>query len=183
MDTLKIYLSSASVPVIPQMLDFAECASDPNILKIICWYRNELTPFQLKGTNAYYIKQEYAVTPDFTAKIVNVIQRVQPKVVEIHSNIVHTNVELYPVIAFISKIIKKEQIKIHLYDDGIRSIGERLQLSEIHSNAFPEVSRVHAKYLQTILQNELNPFSGYLRESWPLLMNYLWHNFFMSPII
>ena len=178
MDTLKIYLSSASVPVIPQMLDFAECASDPNTLKIICWYRNELTPFQLKGTNAYYIKQEYAVTPDFTAKIVNVIQRVQPKVVEIHSNIVHTNVELYPVIAFISKIIKKEQIKIHLYDDGIRSIGERLQLSEIHSNAFPEVSRVHAKYLQTILQNELNPFSGYLRESWPLLMNYLWHNFF-----
>lgn len=178
MDILKIYLSSGSVPVIPQMLNFAECAYDLNILKIICWYRNEVTPFQLKDTNAYYIKQPYAVTPDFIAKLINVIQRTQPKIVEVHSNIVFTNVELYPVIAAISKLLKKEQIKIHLYDDGIRSIGERLKLSEIRSTLFPEVSAVHIKYLQTILQNEINPFSGYLRESWPLLMNYLWHHFF-----
>jgi hypothetical protein len=178
MDILKIYLSSGSVPVIPQMLDFAECAYDPNILKIICWYRNQLTPFQLKGTNAYYIQQPYAVTPDFIIKLVNIIQRIQPKLVEVHSNIVFTNVELYPVIASISKILNTEQIKIHLYDDGIRSISERLQLSEIHSNLFPEVSSVHIKYLQTILKNETNIFSGYLRESWPMLMNYIWHNFF-----
>ena len=178
MNILKIYLSSGSVPVIPQMLDFAECAYDPQIIKIICWYRNEVTPFQLKGTNAYYIKQAYAVTSDFITKIINVIQQTQPKMVEIHSNIVFTNVELYPVIASISKLLKKEQIKIHLYDDGIRSIGERLQLSEISKNVFPEVRAVHIKYLQAILQNEINPFSGYLRESWPLLMNYLWHNFY-----
>ncbi|ENN9332044.1 hypothetical protein ACAY42_005065, partial [Citrobacter freundii] len=160
------------------MLNFAECAYDPKTLKIICWYRNEVTPFQLKGTNAYYIKQAYAITPDFISKIINAIQKTQPKMVEIHSNIVFTNVELYPIIASISKLLKKEQIKIHLYDDGIRSIGERLQLSEMSSNVFPEVSAVHIKYLQAILQNETNPFSGYLRESWPLLMNYLWHNFF-----
>ncbi|WP_241658006.1 polysialyltransferase family glycosyltransferase [Citrobacter freundii] len=166
------------MPVIPQMLNFAECAYDPKTLKIICWYRNEVTPFQLKGTNAYYIKQAYAITPDFISKIINAIQKTQPKMVEIHSNIVFTNVELYPIIASISKLLKKEQIKIHLYDDGIRSIGERLQLSEMSSNVFPEVSAVHIKYLQAILQNETNPFSGYLRESWPLLMNYLWHNFF-----
>lgn len=178
MDILKIYLSSGSVPVIPQMLNFAECAYDPKTLKIICWYRNEVTPFQLKGTNAYYIKQAYAITPDFISKIINAIQKTQPKMVEIHSNIVFTNVELYPIIASISKLLKKEQIKIHLYDDGIRSIGERLQLSEMSSNVFPEVSAVHIKYLQAILQNETNAFSGYLRESWPLLMNYLWHNFF-----
>ncbi len=113
MNILKIYLSSGSVPVIPQMLDFAECAYDPQIIKIICWYRNEVTPFQLKGTNAYYIKQAYAVTSDFITKIINVIQQTQPKMVEIHSNIVFTNVELYPVIASISKLLKKEQIKIH----------------------------------------------------------------------
>lgn len=178
MDIIKIYLSSGSVPIIPQMLNFAECAYDPNILKIICWYRNEVTPFQLKGTNAYYIKQAYAVTPDFIAKIINVIQRTQPKMVEIHSNIVFTNVELYPIIASMSKLLKKEQIKIRLYDDGIRSISERLQLSEINNNDFPEVSAVHIKYLQNILQNEINPFADYLREAWPLLMNYLWHNFF-----
>lgn len=178
MEILKIYLSSGSVPVIPQMLDFAACAQDPNILKIICWYRNELTPFQLKGTNAYYIKQKYAVTPDFISKITGVIQKFQPKSVEIHSNIVFTNVELYPIVASISKIIKREQIKIHLYDDGIRSIGERQQLNAIQCNVFPEVHKVHVKYLQTILQDEPNPFSGYLRESWPLLMNYIWHNFF-----
>lgn len=42
------------------------------------------------------IKQPYAVTPDFIAKLINVIQRTQPKIVEVHSNIVFTNVELYP---------------------------------------------------------------------------------------
>nr|WP_255544352.1 hypothetical protein [Citrobacter sp. Res13-Sevr-PEB04-36] len=160
------------------MLDFAECAYDTSILKIICWYRNELTPFQLKGTNAYYIKQKYAVTHNFISKIINIIKKYHPDTVEIHSNIVFTNVELYPIIAFISNILKREQIRIHLYDDGIRSIGERYELDKIRSDIFPEVSNAHINYLKTILQDETNPFSDYLRESWPLLMNYLWHNFF-----
>lgn len=178
MSILKIYLSSGSVPVIPQMLDFADCAYDTSILKIICWYRNELTPFQLKGTNAYYLKQKYAVTPDFISKIISVIKKSHPDTVEIHSNIVFTNVELYPIIAFISKVIKREQIRIHLYDDGIRSIGERYELDKINYDIFPEVSGIHINYLKIILQDETNPFASYLRESWPLLMNYLWHHFF-----
>lgn len=178
MDILKIYLSSGSVQVIPQMLDFSECAYNTNIVKIIGWYRNELTPFQLKGTNAFYFKQKYAVTPDFTFKILDIVKKFQPKLVEIHSNIEFTNVELYPIVAFVLQAMKKEQIKIHLYDDGMSSISGRHQLDKINKKDFTEINEVHVKYMDSILKNETNPFSSYLQESWPILMKYTWHNFF-----
>jgi len=178
MDKLKIYLSSGSVPVIPQMLDFSACAEDPHIAKIICWYRNELTPLQLKGTNACYIRQKYKVSPDFVLSIINIINKFKPYVVEIHSNIVFTNVELYPIIAVISKYIKREKIKIHLYDDGIRSINDRYQLDGENEDDFVKASEICTDYLDILLNNDENPFSSHLHQSWPLLMDYIWHNFF-----
>jgi hypothetical protein len=79
MDILKIYLSSGSVPVIPQMLNFAECAYDPKTLKIICWYRNEVTPFQLKGTKCLLHKTGVCDHTDFISKIINAIQKLSLK--------------------------------------------------------------------------------------------------------
>ncbi|HEY1844292.1 MAG TPA: polysialyltransferase family glycosyltransferase [Buttiauxella sp.] len=178
MDKLKIYLSSGSVPIIPQMLDFSACAEDPHIAKIICWYRNELTPLQLKGTNACYIRQKYKVSPDFVLNIINIINKFKPYMVEIHSNIVFTNVELYPIIAVITKYIKREKIKIHLYDDGIRSINDRYQLDGENEDDFVKASEICTDYLDTLLNNDENPFSSHLHHSWPLLMNYVWHNHF-----
>ena len=48
-------------------------------LKSYAGTANEVTPFQLKGTNAYYIKQAYAITPDFISKIINAIQKLSLK--------------------------------------------------------------------------------------------------------
>lgn len=160
------------------MLDFASCAYDMSVMKIICWYRNELTPFQLKGTNAFYFRQPYAVSNDFVEKLMNVITAIRPLEVEVHSNIVFTNVELYRVIACISKALHKDQIKIHLYDDGIRSIGERLELNRLNKKEFSEIQNSCQKYLDVILKHETNPFADYLRTSWPVLMHYSWHKFY-----
>ncbi|WP_330983798.1 MULTISPECIES: polysialyltransferase family glycosyltransferase [Enterobacterales] len=178
MKKLKIYLSSGSVQTIPQMLDFARCAYDLSVVKIICWYRTELTPFQLKGTHAYYIRQKYTVSAEFTAKITEIIEKLKPAEVEIHGNIAFTNVELYRVVASISKKISNDRIKIHLYDDGIKSITDRYELSQLQEKEFGALKAACVKYFDAILTHETNPFSDYFRTTWPELMNYMWHHFF-----
>ena len=178
MQKLKLYLSSGSVQTIPQMLDLAYCAYDLSIVKIICWYRTELTQFQLRGTNAFYIPQKYIVSPEFVNKIMEIISVFKPQQIEIHANLGFTNVELYRVLASVTRIVDRERLKIHLYDDGMQSIIDRFEFSRLKEKEFNELKNSCLHYLSTILKDETNPYADYLRSRWPTLMNYLWHHFF-----
>lgn len=175
---LKIYLSSGSVPVIPQMINFAKCAHDKNIIKVIGWFRNELSKQDLKGTQAIYYKQKYKVSPDFVTYILKLAEKFQPEKISIHVNVIFCNVELFPVISYLTRLVPKDKIEIHMYDDGMHGILERNKIHTLTSKEFIHQKKDHSKQLMLLLKHETNPFNPDHLKKWPMLMNYVWHEFF-----
>jgi hypothetical protein len=125
--TLKLYIDSTSLSVIHQMADFVRCERDPDVYKIITWRRCVLEPSDLAQSRTLYYRQNAGVSPEFIATVAQVVDRVRPTRVEVHSNQRWSLHGVLPVLRllFASGRLRPEQVDLRLYDDGLWSLQER----------------------------------------------------------
>ncbi|MFJ3457386.1 hypothetical protein ACIPMZ_10510 [Scandinavium goeteborgense] len=178
MKELRVYLSSVSVPVIPQMIDFAKCANDKNVVKVIGWYRNEISDQKLKGTQAKYYRQISRISPEFVTYILKLVGEFKPDKISLHVNIYWCLVELFPLVSYLARLVPRDKIHLHVYDDGSAGVVERNAMHQLSEVDFLHQKRNCVEKLMGLLRENVRPFDHGDRSQWPAMMNYTWHEFF-----
>jgi hypothetical protein len=173
MRTLKLYIDSATLPVIHQMADFVRCEFDPDVFKLVTWRRFPMTADAAAASQTIYFHQLANVSRDFVGLACALVSEIRPDRLEFHTNHIWALGGLAPVVRALirRRLVDPGQIDLRIYGDGTWEIRDREAMGL--SGQLGVELEAAALRLSDLL------FGPHERPSDPL-MNYGWHRLFRT---
>jgi hypothetical protein len=171
--TLKLYIDSATLPVIHQMADFLRCEFDPDVYKLVTWRRFPISPEEAAASQTVYFHQLANVSRDFVGLACALVTELRPARVEIHTNHIWALGGLAPVLrAFVRRrLIDPSRIDLHIYGDGTWELRDRDAMG---------LSGRLGDELEAAAERLADLIFGPVERSSDQVMNYGWHRLFRT---
>lgn len=172
-NTLKLYIEPASLPLTYQLADYVKSIENPEIYSIIVFQRLKLNISGIDNGRTVFIDN---VNNGLELKLDKISKFIISKSLtrlEIHTNIYRENDILFPLLQRIAPYMPLEKIQLHLYDDGVYTLQERASLGSLDEKKLALIVQKRKEQLLAILLKK-QPSTGF---EWNVIDNYIWHYF------
>lgn len=171
-NTLKLYIEPASLPLTYQLADYVKSIENPEIYSIIVFQRLKLNISGIDNGRTVFIDN---VNNGLELKLDKISKFIISKSLtrlEIHTNIYRESDILLPLMKRIAPHFSLEKIQLHLYDDGVGTLLQRSYIKTLDEAKLNNFIDQRKNQLHTHLLDQ-DSTSGY---EWTLVDNYIWHH-------
>lgn len=171
--TLKIYIEPASLPLTQNIADYVNHIHDDGVYSILMFQRLGLDPHAVNNGRTVFVGNVNDALEQKLDSIARFVLGRREASIEIHTNIYRAYDILFPLLKKIIPDVAVKNIRLNLYDDGIYTLQQRLEMSRVDGSVLHRTMQERAALLCHNLLNR-EPAAAW---PWSVVDNFIWHYF------